>query len=237
MNCPSCGVEVVEHAGFCHKCGQRLVSADEQASVGEQQEATPVPECFPDRPLDETESALTPGEKFKQAANARNAEDEPEEELWQGGYSSKAMIGAWILSGLISIALLLLAIYASNGWGWLWKLVLVSIVLLWIYQFGKLFYRRMNVRYRMTTQRFIHETGILRRVTDRIEMIDIDDITFEQAVIERLVGVGTISIKSSDTTHPEIVLLGIENVKEVANKIDDARRLERRRRGLHIESI
>jgi len=30
---------------------------------------------------------------------------------------------------------------------------------------------------------------------------------------------------------------GIENVKEVAGKIDEKRRSERRRRGLHIESI
>ena len=237
MHCPSCGVEVVEQAGFCHKCGQRLESADEQAFVGKQQEASPMPDPgFLDRQSDDAESAATPGEKFKQAATARNAEDEPEEELWQGGYSSKAMIGAWILSGTISIVLLIVwALYVRTRW--LWIAMLVAIVLLWIYQLGKLCYRRMNVRYRLTTQRFVHETGVLRRVTDRIEVIDMDDIAFEQTVIQRLVGVGTIRITSSDKTHPKLVLLGIENVKDVADKIDDIRCSERRRRGLHIESI
>ena len=54
----------------------------------------------------------------------------------------------------------------------------------------------MSVHYLLTTQRFIHETGILRRVNDRIELLDMDDITFEQGLLERLVGVGTIRIAS-----------------------------------------
>jgi len=74
-------------------------------------------------------------------------------------------------------------------------------------------------------------------VTDRIENIDMDDITYEQKFIERFVGVGTVIISSSDRTHPELRLIGIENVKEVADQMDDIRRAERRRRGLHIESI
>ena len=146
------------------------------------------------------------------------------------------MIGAWVFSSLITIVSLIIWImYVSNGTAWL--VLVVLIVLLWLFQLLKLCYRRMNIRYQLTTQRFIHETGILRRVTDRIETIDMDDITFEQSFLERFVGVGTISISSSDRTHPEIVMFGIEDVKRIAGVIDDTRRAERRRRGLHIESI
>jgi uncharacterized membrane protein YdbT with pleckstrin-like domain len=95
----------------------------------------------------------------------------------------------------------------------------------------------MSVSYRLTTQRFIHELGLLRRVNNRIELLDMDDITFEQGLLERLVGVGTIRIGSSDRTDPELVLPGIENVKEVAAILDNARLAERRRRGVHIEQI
>jgi hypothetical protein len=49
--------------------------------------------------------------------------------------------------------------------------------------------------------------------------------------------VGTIHISSSDRTHPELLLLGIDDVKRVADLIDDVRRKERRQRGLHIEAI
>ena len=111
------------------------------------------------------------------------------------------------------------------------------MLLPWLYCFLLLSYRRMSVHYLLTTQRFVHESGILRRVTDRIEVIDIDDITFEQRPLERLLGTGTIRVSSSDRTHPQLELAGIEAVRDVSERFDNARRAERRRRGLHIEQI
>jgi uncharacterized membrane protein YdbT with pleckstrin-like domain len=93
------------------------------------------------------------------------------------------------------------------------------------------------VRYLLTNQRFMHESGVLRRITNRIEVLDMDDITFEQGLVERMLGVGSIRVHSSDVSHPELFLHGIDNVAEVANLIDNTRRTERRKRGLHIESI
>ena len=67
----------------------------------------------------------------------------------------------------------------------------------------QLAYRKLTCKYRLTSQRFIHESGLLKRVTDRIEVIDIDDVSFEQRIVERIVGVGTVKVKSSDRSHPE----------------------------------
>ena len=50
-------------------------------------------------------------------------------------------------------------------------------------------------------------------------------------------GVGTIRIASSDKTNPDLALPGIDDARRVADLIDGARRAERNRRGLHIESI
>ncbi|NLX98142.1 MAG: PH domain-containing protein, partial [Rhodopirellula sp.] len=118
-----------------------------------------------------------------------------------------------------------------------WLILLLLMLLPWLYHAALLCYRRMSVRYLLTTQKFVHERGILRRKTDRIESIDMDDISFEQGPLERLVGVGTIRITSSDRSHPELLLPGIENARRVSEQFDDARRAERRRRGLHIEHI
>jgi hypothetical protein len=65
----------------------------------------------------------------------------------------------------------------------------------------------------------------------------VDDITYRQGVVERILGVGTIQIKSSDATHPELSLQGIDEVQKVADTIDEARRKERRRRGIHVENV
>ena len=83
----------------------------------------------------------------------------------------------------------------------------------------------------------MHDKGILSVVSDRIETIDIDDVTCEQGLIQRFLGVGRIRISSSDRSDPELVLPGIADVRRVADLIDDVRRQERSRRGFHVESI
>ncbi len=233
MKCPKCSAEVQEAAIYCHKCGERLDGRKSSISLPAEEESRPAADESPgdDRP------SPSAAERFKGAAAGRQeAADEPEGELWKGGYATKSMIGAWIVSVLISIGLFILPIWLGFG-ATGWKIILVLILLLWLYQFIALARRKLGVHYRLTTQRFFHESGILRHVTDRIEAIDMDDVVFEQTILERLVGVGTIRITSSDRSHPELSIQGIENVKEVAHMIDETRHKERLRRGLHIESV
>jgi uncharacterized membrane protein YdbT with pleckstrin-like domain len=146
------------------------------------------------------------------------------------------MIGAWVGCGLASVLLLIGGILWAND-GAVWGILVALIILPWLYNAAVLAYRRFSVGYVLTTQRFIHESGLLRRVNDRIEVLDMDDISFEQGLVDRFVGVGTIRIVSTDRSHPALALRGIENVKVVSELFDNARRAERRRRGLHVEQI
>jgi uncharacterized membrane protein YdbT with pleckstrin-like domain len=169
-------------------------------------------------------------------AGGRASRDVPEEELWRGGYSPKAMYGSWVGAALATIAGLAgVLLFSNNATGW--TIFAAAAAVVWLFLFGTLLYRRFSDRYRLTNQRFFHEHGILRRVTDRVETIDIDDVTFEQGIIERMVGVGTLRISSSDKTTPELSLPGIDDIKRVADMIDGARRAERHRRSLYIESV
>ncbi len=220
MQCPACGEEVVAAAVYCHKCGHRLDSEGNAISGAPSADAS-----------------ASPAGAFQQVAAAHwEDKDKPEEELWQGSYSSKAMIGSWVTCGCVSILLLFIGFYFSVSLAY-WPLLLLGILLPWLYFLAVLAYRRMSVRYVLSTQRFLHERGFLRRVSDRIELLDVDDITFEQSLWERLVGFGTLRIASHDRTNPELTLPGIENIKHVASLFDDARLAERRRRGLHVEQI
>ena len=90
--------------------------------------------------------------------------------------------------------------------------------------------------YELTTQRFIHSRGILVRTVDRIDVIDIDDVSYEQGIIQRTLGVGKIQLESKDRSHPSLVLAGIDQVERVSGMIDDVRRKERRKRSLHIDA-
>ncbi len=207
MNCQSCGAELPDAALFCPKCGERF---PQEGEAGD---------------------AATPRERFNTAAMSRRegTGTEIEEKLWEGTYSGKAMLGTWILGALASVGL---------GIGAAFFLPLaIGIPVIWLILGGALAYEKLSIHYELTTQRLIHKSGFFKRVSDRIEVIEIDDVSFEQGIVQRMMNVGTIRIQSDDRTHPELVLYGISDVKVVADLIDDVRRKERRRRGLHINSM
>ncbi len=160
-----------------------------------------------------------------------------ERSLWQGGYSAKAMYGTWIISGIVTLGVLVAVALLAGGNGNAWMLSGAGILIWWCIALAVYLYRRFSVHYELTTQRFVHQSGILSRRTDRIEVIDIDDVSYTQGIVQRMLGVGTIRLTGSDRTHPELVLYGIDRVPEIASLVDDVRREERRRRSLHIEAI
>lgn len=187
---------------------------------------------------DQPESQSPARDAFLAAAAAKMEDNKQmpiERSLWQGGYSAKAMYGTWALSTIVTITVIvLIAMFASDVPN-VWAISGAVLIFWWVLAIGSFIYKRLSVHYELTTQRFVHQAGILVRRTDRIEVLDIDDVSFTQGIIQRILGVGTIRLSSSDRTHPEMVLNGIDKVPEVASLFDDIRRAERRRRSLHIE--
>lgn len=181
---------------------------------------------------------VTPIDRFQAEIAARKQADLDEHEdetvLWSGGYTPKAMFGAWIGMAAATVALLIAPFLVD---GIPWGIIIGVVVGMWI--IGSIVYawRRLGYHYELTTQRFIHQSGILNRQTDRIEVIDIDDVSFRQGPVQRIFGVGNIVLTGSDRSHPTLSMIGIANVREVSGTIDDTRRKERRRRSLHIEAI
>ena len=221
MQCNKCQAEVLPDAQFCHQCGNPLHGPTGTVTSSE--------ETVRDR------FAATVAEK-QAAPGASPDDDEPEQTLWEGTYSKLAMVGSWALAVVLTIGLVIVAIVAGfSGTGWL--IAIAALVVVWIALVLLLFYRQYSVHYTLTDQRFVHERGILWRETDRIEAIDIDDVAYSQGPVERMFGVGTVSIHSSDKSHPQLDLPGIEKVREVAASIDEVRRQERRKRGLYVESV
>lgn len=207
MRCTACQTELPPTAQFCPSCG---------------------------RPVGDRPSGPTPVQQV-QAAQAAAAAPEVEQELWHGTYSGKALVGWWVAATLVT--LLGPAAALAIGHAAAWWVYLLAVLLLWGWPAVRLVVARLSVEYTLTTQRLIHKRGLLRRVTDRVEVIDIDDVSYSQGPIERLLGIGTIQLLSSDVSDPQLVLRGIDNVQQVATLIDNARREERRRRGLYLESV
>lgn len=162
-----------------------------------------------------------------------------ENEIWSGTRSPRALYCNWSLTGILGFALtvVLVAIPQLRGQLVAWILLLSAILLAAAIQAVHHFWQRLSHWYILTDERLLHRDGILVRTYNVLELIRIDDVTYEQGPLETLFGVGCIFLSTSDSSHPELELRGIEDVSEIAEKIDAARRLERKKRGIHVEAI
>lgn len=217
MHCAKCGREAPAESTFCPQCGTRLNGEDDNSEMGQADQAA--------------------GLRRSTAAFRRSdGEQPPEEDLWSGTYSPKAMCGSVLAALILTVAGLVIVLALVNtAIGW--RMLALGLLVMWGGLALVLAYRRLSVRYRLTTYRLFHESGLLSRTTDRLEVIDIDDVRVHQGLVERMLGVGTVKIESSDRTDPELNLPGIDEVRAVADLIDNTRRAERERRGLHIEAV
>ena len=115
-----------------------------------------------------------------------------------------------------------------------WAVLMGIVVLLWLYHLALYLYRRYTVSYRLTTYRFFNEKGLLFRSVNSMEVIDIDDMSLEQNLLERIVGVGRVVLRTKDPSDPFFVIRGLQKPEIAFAKIDGARRDERIRRGINI---
>ena len=258
MKCRACGAEYDEHSVYCPKCGERTEEAanpDEAPSppVADEAPTTKEPAGSPepdagDGPAEpEGDVQRTVSDRLRDTARLHHqAPDDPAMKPanpWtEGGYSAKALRGHFLLAGVVTVAFLTLGIWLSiNGYitsakgaKLIWGLLAVLPVILWCWVCCVYIYRVWTIKYRLATYRFYHEEGIFRRLKDVLEVIDIDDMTLERTLWDRVVngGVGTVIIKSSDSSDPVLKLRGLEEPERVFESIDEARRKQRVERGL-----
>ena len=119
MNCPACNTTVPSDAQFCPHCGKPLPTLNDATA---------------NRP------AATVDQTAQQMLRRQALADEPERELWEGSYSSQAMLGAWILTIVGTIAGVVAATYMPD----LWIFVIVGAPLVWLLLLTKLIYRRLS---------------------------------------------------------------------------------------------
>jgi uncharacterized membrane protein YdbT with pleckstrin-like domain len=118
---------------------------------------------------------------------------------------------------------------------WIIAAAVVAISAVWL--LAATMVKRMSLSYELTEEQLVHREGLLKRITNRIETIDIDDVTHEQTLVERMLGIGSILVISSDKTHPRLTLAGIDEVQRVADLIDNTAREQRRKRSAYVEQI
>ena len=140
-----------------------------------------------------------------------------EQTLWRGTPSWLLVLGKVIWLVLAAIALPAIIFWADRRFlpdpqpmriVWLivaalivWRAVDVIIALT----------RIRSTLYTITNQRVIIESGIMEKKVEDIDLRYIDDTTFRQRIVERMLGIGNVTIVSSDKVAPLFVLRGVSD--------------------------
>jgi membrane protein YdbS with pleckstrin-like domain len=215
--CPECKREVSDRAATCPHCGVRIAGGPAAAggSAGTPPSPPPLAPFGPSGAHDETV-------------------------VWEGAPSSRLMARElpgmlWAVAAPIFAILLLpdamkmvgglhkemKTVIVEQG-GTVRALVIGGIVVVSVLRLGRAalrFARLRATRYRITNQRLTIDSGLVAKRVDDVDLRSIDDVGLEQSPLERMLGVGRLSIVSTDRARPRLELYGIEAPRDVRERL------------------
>lgn len=169
------------------------------------------------------------------AAPHREADDR-EEVYYEGSPMVRGQIGKvilWALIGLIFLAspLIWMALQKDHHppSPWWVNVILVVIGLLFLIIPVMIV---KSVRYRISNYRIDFERGIFGKKIDTLELWHVEDIHFEQSFLDRILGVGNITVISHDDTTPRLPMIGIPNPRPLFETLKQRVIAVKRQRGV-----
>jgi hypothetical protein len=195
--CPECGKQVSSQAANCPHCGISLAAAAAPRGLG-------LGAAPPAAPL-------------------------AEQTLWEASPSLLLLLGETVATLLVVLAVILLVMLGlpavlsalPNGGRGTWvdphKAPLVLTVVLAVYlalrgsRMAVRAARLRSTRYRLTNQRLLVESGLLSRGMVEVDLRTVDDLVYRQGLVDRLLGIGSVGVVSSDRSSPRLQLLGVKD--------------------------
>jgi uncharacterized membrane protein YdbT with pleckstrin-like domain len=146
----------------------------------------------------------------------------PEIELWHGHTSQWVHFWFYLFCVLLAAGCLA-GIPFSGG---LSAIGLVVPVVMWIARW----WVTRTTLYELTTQRLRRSTGILNRKIDELELFRVKDYAMEQPLLLRMLGLGNLTLVTSDASTPTVAIKAISEVHDVREKLRNAVQAERDRK-------
>ena len=97
-----------------------------------------------------------------------------------------------------------------NAWFLTAALLVIEAIILAV-----AYLRLRSTLYTVTNQRVMIETGLIAKALSEIDLRYIDDSQFAQGVMQRLLGIGNVTLVSTDKTTPVFVLRAIRDPRGV----------------------
>jgi len=107
-----------------------------------------------------------------------------------------------------------------GGWGTL----LLCVTLVGFLIIAVRWVQNISLRYVLTDQRLILRQGLVLKREDDIELYRVKDIRVDYSLVNQLVGIGTITIRTSDATTGGVELQ-MRDIPDARRRREDMRRL------------
>ena len=87
-------------------------------------------------------------------------------------------------------------------------------------------------KYSVTEEKLIINTGFLSKREEVIRLYRMTDFSVKQSLLQRIFGVGNISISSSDNMQGEFTIMDVKKPYEVKEMLSDMVEKEREKKGI-----
>jgi hypothetical protein len=163
-----------------------------------------------------------------QASAPHQPADDEEIVYFDGSPSARGQIGKFPLFALIGAVLFVVPFFIPN--------IPLSVKLISC-AVGLVFpclpmLKVKTTRFRITNYRIDYERGILGKNIDTLELWHVEDIKFHQSLLDRILGVGNITILSHDESTPELLMFGLPDSRNLYEQLKQRVIAVKRQRGV-----
>lgn len=184
---------------------------------------------------DETVPVVPPAPAVPAAAgqaSPHRAPDDAEEVYYEGSPLVRGAIGKgvlWLLAGLVLIGLVVTGLVLK--WHVPWWAYLAAVVLAVLLFFVPVIQNK-TISYRVTNYRIDYERGMFSKDIDTLELWHVEDLRFHQSLMDRLLGVGDVTVISHDETMPMLVLRSLPQPRQLYEQLKQRVIAVKRQRGV-----
>ena len=141
-----------------------------------------------------------------------------EKQLYQGRPSWKALMSFYV-GGLI-VAALVLVVLGLLADSWPLAVVVAAIIVGLTLIVGYL--RRVSTKYLITTQRLRISRGVVRRAVQETRLDRVQNVNYQQSLLDRVFGVGTVDFDTAGTDDSEFRFEWVDGPEKVVRAVDEA---------------